>query len=141
MATPTGFTGGHSFASAGNFEGCNTCHTGMSATSPLLTSATEDIETLLETLVTKINEAGDGHDILQKDPDDGHYHGYFDVYEGSNPTGYWKNPDFGAPAFPVLTNAQFGAILNYQMVYRDGSMGVHNYPYIKKLLENSIAAI
>lgn len=144
MATPSGFTGGHSFVVKGNFNGCNAtgCHTGMSASSATLTAAQNDIKDLLNQLASKINAIGNGHDILQKDPVDNMYHGYFDIYDsGSNSTGYWRNPAFGTPALPALTNAQFGAILNFQLVVRDGSLGVHNYPYIKKLLENSIAAI
>ncbi len=144
MATPSGFSGGHSFVVAGNFNGCNVsgCHSSMSATNATLTSAQTDITDLLDQLATKINAVGAGHDILQKDPADNQYHGYFDIYDaGSNSTGYWKNPANGTPAFPALTNAQFGAVLNYQLVVRDGSKGVHNYPYIKKLLENTIAAI
>jgi hypothetical protein len=141
MATPSAMTGGHSFEV--NFNGCNVsgCHSNMSATSAVYTSIVADIETKLTELAAKINARGAGHDILQKDPADNHYHGYFDIYDASaNPTGYWKNPAQGNVAFPTLTNAQFGAILNYQMVYRDGSHGIHNLPYIKKLLENSLAA-
>ena len=75
-------------------------------------------------------------------PEDGENHGYLDIYDsGSNPTGYWRNPANGTPPLPALTNAQMGAIINFQLVVRDGSMGVHNYPYIKKLLENSIEAL
>jgi hypothetical protein len=140
MATPSGMTGGHSFDA--NFNGCNVsgCHSNMSATSPMYTAAIEDIETKLSELAAKINAIGEGHDILALDPEDNHYHGYFNVYEGSNPTGYWRNPSQGNVPFPTLTNAQFGAILNYQLVYRDGSHGIHNYPYTIKLLENSLAA-
>ncbi|MCJ7448236.1 MAG: hypothetical protein MUO72_11115 [Bacteroidales bacterium] len=143
MAPPSGLAGGHSFNSAGNFAGCNTtsCHTTMSATNTTLTTAQTYITTKLTELATKINALGAGHDILQKDTEDNQYHGYIDIYDASsNSTGYWKNPDFGTPAFPALTNAQFGAILNYQLVFRDASKGVHNYLYIKKLLENTIAA-
>jgi hypothetical protein len=141
MATPSAMTGGHSFEV--NFNGCNVsgCHTNMSATSAMYTSVIADIETKLTELASKINARGAGHDILQLDPEDNHYHGYFDIYDATaNPTGYWRNPGLGNVTFPTLTNAQFGAILNYQMVYRDGSHGIHNLPYIKKLLENSLAA-
>jgi hypothetical protein len=144
MATPSGLAGGHSFNATGNYAGCNTtgCHTTMSATNATLTAAKADITAKIAELAAKINAVGAGHDILQKDPEDGQYHGYFDIYDaGSNPTGYWKNPANGTPAFPAITNAQFGAILNFQLVVRDASTGVHNYPYIKKLLENTIAAI
>lgn len=144
MADPSGFTGGHSFVAAGNYNGCNTtgCHSSMSSSNTMLTAAKADIGNLLDQLAVKINAIGAGHDILQKDPADNQYHGYLDIYDsGSNSTGYWKNPANGTPAFPVLTNAQFGAIINFQLVVRDGSNGVHNYPYIKKLLENTLAAI
>lgn len=144
MATPSGLAGGHSFNAAGNFNGCNVsgCHTTMSATNTTFTAAVADVNTKLAALATKINAIGAGHDILQKDPTDNQYHGYFDIYDASaNPTGYWKNPANGTPAFPALTNAQFGAILNFQLVVRDASKGIHNYPYVKKLLENTIAAI
>ena len=141
MATPSATAGGHSFEP--NFNGCNTtaCHTGMSATSALYLATTNEINTLTTSLVDKINAIGAGHDILQKDAD-GSYHGYFDIYDAnSNSTGYWRNPAFGAPALPALTNAQFGAIINFQLIVRGGAKGIHNAPYIKKLLENSIAAI
>jgi hypothetical protein len=141
MATPTGMTGGHSYIP--NFNGCNVsgCHTNMSATNATYTAAVNDIETKLEQLAAKINAIGAGNDILALDSEDNHYHGYFNVYDAnSNPNGYWRNPSQGSVAFPALTNAQFGAILNYQLAYRDGSHGIHNYPYIKTLLENSLAA-
>jgi hypothetical protein len=144
MAAPSGLAGGHSFNVAGNFAGCNTtgCHTTMSATNATLTAAKDDITAKIAELADKINAIGAGHDILQKDPADGLYHGYIDIFDaGSNPTGYWRTGASASPAFPALTNAQFGAIINFQLVVRDASTGVHNYPYIKKLLENTIAAI
>jgi nitrate/TMAO reductase-like tetraheme cytochrome c subunit len=147
MATPSGMAGGHSFNVQGNFNGCNVsgCHSNMSATNALYTAATTDVNTKLSQLATKINALGlvNGvqHDILQKDPSDNQYHGYIDTYDAaSNPTGFWKNPSQGNVALPALTNAQFGAIINFQIVSRDGSHGVHNYPYTKKLLENTLAA-
>lgn len=141
MSTPSGMSGGHSFVA--NFTGCNTtgCHTTMSATNATYTSAVADINSKLAQLATKINAIGAGKDILEKDATDNQYHGYFDIYDASaNADGWYKNPANGNPAFPTLTNAQFGAIINYQLVFRDGSHGVHNYPYMKKLLENSLAA-
>lgn len=142
MATPTGLAGGHSFNVAGNFNGCNAtgCHSTMGATNATFTAATADIKNLLEDLATKINALGAGHDLLALNAES-EYDGYFNIYDASaNPTGYWKNPNQGNVAFPTITKAQFGAILNYQLVYRGGGKGVHNYPYMKKLLENSIAA-
>ena len=143
MAEPRALAGGHSFSAEGLFTGCNVsgCHSSLSATSPTYTNAVDDITELLSDLAAKINAVGAGHDILQKDPEDDQYHGYLDIYDaGSNPTGYWKNPSMGNVPFPPITNAQFGAILNYQLAFRDGSFGVHNYPYTKKLLENTLAA-
>lgn len=140
MPTPSGMSGGHSFIA--NFNGCNVsgCHSNMSATNPVYTAAVADINTKLEELAAKINAIGNGHDILERDAD-GSYHGYFDIYDAaSNSDGYWRNPSQGNVAFPTLSNAQFGAILNFQLVSRDGSHGVHNYPYMKTLLENSLAA-
>jgi hypothetical protein len=40
-----------------------------------------------------------------------------------------------------MTSTQVGALWNYQYVREDKSLGVHNYQYIKTLLENSIAAL
>jgi hypothetical protein len=149
MASPTGLAGGHSFSAydeygaKDNFTGCNVtgCHSTMSSTNASYTTSVADIATKLGQLKDKINLIGAGHDILQKDPTDGKYHGYLDIYDASsNPTGYWKNPAQGNVAFPALTNAQFGAILNYQLVFRGGGNGIHNYPYMKTLLTNTIAA-
>ncbi len=144
MAAASGFSGGHSFIVSGNFNGCNaaSCHSTMSSSSDIFTTTQTVISGLLDQLAEKINATGAGHDILQKDPVTNKYNGYLDIYDsGSNATGYWKNPANGTPAFPAITNAQFGAIINYQLVVRDGSLGVHNFPYIKRLLENTIAAI
>jgi hypothetical protein len=143
MAEPRTLSGGHSFSVAGLFTGCNVsgCHSSLSATNETYTNVVDNITGLLADLATKINAVGAGHDILQKDPVDDQYHGYLDIYDAaSNPTGYWKNPSQGNAPFPPITNAQFGAILNYQLVFRDGSNGVHNYMYAKKLLENTLAA-
>jgi hypothetical protein len=93
------------------------------------------------------------------------YDGYLNVYDvtlnnpklGSalyaNTTGPFQNPSPGATwtadqkAFNLtlpklsLTNAQYGAIINFQMCLRDYSLGIHNYNYTKALLTNSIAVI
>lgn len=45
------------------------------------------------------------------------------------------------PVMPALTNAQYGAILNFQMCLREYSLGIHNTAYTKTLLTNSIAAL
>jgi len=40
----------------------------------------------------------------------------------------------------VLTHDQAGVLLNYRLIHYDRSNGVHNYKYIKALLQNSIDA-
>lgn len=170
MAAPSGFGGGHSFrvlssaegstSPATNFSGCNV--TGCHSASPLTSSsakykdAVAAIKTKLGLLEDEINALGvtlGGGDILQVE-DDGTYHGYLSIYDpSSNADGNYKNPspssswtqaqkDLNAtkPTM-ILNNAQFGAILNYQMVYRGGGKGIHNYPYISTLLDNTLAAI
>ncbi len=47
----------------------------------------------------------------------------------------------GTPQVGTWTADQAGALLNYRLVYYDGSNGVHNFPYARKLLENSIASL
>jgi hypothetical protein len=154
MATPIGLAGGHSFNAydeynaKDNFNGCNVtgCHSTMGTTNTSYVAATSKtvatgIPYKLNALAAKINLIGAGHDILQKDPLTGLYNGYLDIYDAaSNPSGWWKNPANGTPAFPTLTNAQFGAIINFQLVLRGGGNGVHNYTYMAKLLDNSTAA-
>jgi hypothetical protein len=41
----------------------------------------------------------------------------------------------------ALTNAQMGAIINFQICLREYSLGIHNYKYVKALLTNSIAIL
>ncbi len=158
MAEPSGLAGGHSFNAydaynkVDNFAGCNVagCHSTMSKDNAYYKAATSAVATppdntgipyLLAQLAAKINALGGGHDILQKDPDDGLYHGYLDIYDSSsNLTGYWKNPDLGNVPFPSLTNAQVGAIINYQLIARGSGKGIHNHPYMLALLKNTLAA-
>jgi hypothetical protein len=45
------------------------------------------------------------------------------------------------PEMPALTNAQYGAIINFQLCLREYSLGIHNTAYTKTLLTNSIAAL
>lgn len=89
------------------------------------------------------------------------YDGYINVYDpvnnpnfaANNPSGTFQNP---APSsswtaeqkalnltFPKLslTNAQYGALLNFQLCLREYSLGIHNYAYTKALLKNSIAIL
>jgi len=88
------------------------------------------------------------------------YDGYLNIYDPvNNPLGpsynttVFQNP---APATTwnaaqtaynltlpkiVLTNAQFGAIINFQLCLREYSLGIHNTKYVRTLLTNSIAAL
>jgi len=133
----TGYMG-HKFDIKGNFDGCNAaCHGGrMSATSSRLVTSIAEVDELLENLADALKDKiGSGIDIVNPD-------GSLNIYNAtSNPTGYWGAS--GNPAFPAVTNAQFGAIYNYHLVARDAGARAasHNFPYVKKLLENSIAAI
>lgn len=92
------------------------------------------------------------------------YDGYLNIYDpASNPTGpmynngaalkMFRNPnpssswtqaqkDFNL-TLPILTltNAQMGAIINFQLILRDYSLGIHNTKYARTLLTNSIATI
>jgi hypothetical protein len=88
------------------------------------------------------------------------YDGYLNIYDpSSNPLGsnynttMFQNPSpsaswtAGQTAYNltlpklVLTNAQFGAIINFQLCLREYSLGIHNTKYVRTLLTNSIAAI
>lgn len=93
------------------------------------------------------------------------YDGYLNVYDPSlnnptlgvstygNTTGPFQNPSPSSSwtaeqkAFNLtlpklsLTNAQYGAIINFQLCLRDYSLGIHNYSYTKALLTNSIAKL
>lgn len=138
MAAPQGLSGGHSFMATGNFKGCNTtdCHESMSATSTAYTALKSEMEGLIAQLGLKLGN------LVQKEASDGLFHGYVNIYDANaNPTGYYRNPANGSPAFPAITNAQFAAILNFQFAIREHSHGVHNPSYLRALLKNTIAAI
>lgn len=140
MAEPEAVTGGHSFIPG--FKGCNTtgCHSNMSATNAGYTGLVAQFNTAINALATELNDIGGATPILQRDPVDNEYHGYLDVYDANaNPTAAWGRPD--GPAFPTLTNEQFGAFLNFQLLIRDGSHGIHNPDYMMDLLNNTIEAL
>ena len=151
MATRNIAAGGHTFVAKGNFNGCNAtgCHTGMSATAGLFTGTRTDTKQLLDDLAAKINTLGDGtHPILNVDATTtnlwvglttGNYDGYLNIYNASNPNGYYYTTG-STNRFPGLTNAQWGAIINFQLALRENSLGIHNTQYVQTLLTNSIAA-
>lgn len=146
------------------------CHTGVDATSASFwTGPRTDIKNLLDQLAAKLNI--NGVDMLNRNPDaeanmwvansTNKYDGYLNIYDpinnpagpDNNPTGVFRNPspssswsqaqkDFNATLPTItITNAQMGAIINFQLCLRDYSLGIHNYKYTKTLLQNSIAAI
>jgi hypothetical protein len=171
MPTVAGGTGGHSFNAKGNFAGCNItgCHTGVDATSTKYwTNPRAAIKTLLDQLAVKLQY--NGVQFLNKNTDSasnlwygitaGNYDGYLNVYDpATNPTGIsmnngtFQNPNPSSSwtpeqkalnlTLPVLkiTNAQFGAIINFQLCLREYSLGIHNLDYSKALLTNSLAII
>ena len=137
------YTEGHTFIAT--LKGCTvSCHSNdESALSARMTPLKAELEQLISDLADKLNAIGGGNNILKLESD-GTYHGYLNIYDASsNSTGYWGAP--GNPAFSTLTltNAQVGAIINFQLVVRDpgAKSAAHNYPYVKTLLENSIAAL
>ncbi|HEX2969880.1 MAG TPA: hypothetical protein VHO46_12340 [Bacteroidales bacterium] len=140
MAAPSAMSGGHSFIP--NFNGCNGtgCHTDMSATNAGYVALRTQFSQLITTLGNSLNAIGGGHDILQRDPTDNQWHGYVDIYDAAaNTTAFFGAP--GNPVFPALTNEQFGALINFQLLVRDGSMGIHNPNYMMQLLQNTITAL
>ncbi len=150
-----------------NATGCHSTAITTASTTLWLTPRAE-IKTLLNSLAAKLVVGG--VDILNRNPDAEHnlwaslttnnYDGYLNVYDPVN------NPDFASnnPAtfqnpspssswsaaqkalnltFPKLslTNAQYGALLNFQLCLREYSLGIHNFNYTKALLTNSIAKL
>lgn len=109
--------GGHTFRVISedgdiNLNGCVVCHTDSDALELNIVAVQDEIQALLTDLGTKLNEVGIIDDDLN----------YAVVPQDMTPT-------------------QVGVLWNYKYVLEDKSLGVHNYQYIKTLLENSIAAL
>jgi hypothetical protein len=129
-----------------------------------------EIKGLLESLASKLvvngveilNQSDDQEANLWYALTSKHYDGYLNVYDPSlnpggagsaNETGPFQNPapsnswtqaqkDFNKTLPKLsLTNAQYGAILNFQFCLREYSLGIHNFKYSKALLTNSIAVL
>jgi hypothetical protein len=64
-------------------------------------------------------------------------------YIGTPPSSWSQaQKDYNATLPKItLTNAQMGAIINFQLCLREYSLGIHNTTYTKVLLDNSIAAL
>jgi hypothetical protein len=126
------------------------------------------VKALLEQLAAKLKY--NGIEIMNKNPDTesnlwvglttNKYDGYLNIYDPvNNPNGLTNNAGtFQSPspssswtadqkatnlALPklTLTNAQMGAIINFQLCLREYSLGIHNLDYSKALLTNSIAIL
>lgn len=140
-AAASGPSGGHSFnvvneeTGALNTNGCVKCHTsGVAALNTRVASVKAEIDALILALGDKLAA------YLEKE--NGVYTGYVDIYDASaNPNAVYRNPNTGNVAFPAVTNKTAAAIANFQLVIRDKSHGIHNYPYTKALLTNTIAAL
>lgn len=150
-----------------NATGCHSSAVTTSTTT-LWVNPRAEIKTLLNNLAAKLTV--NGVDILNRNGDSEHnlwyglttnnYDGYLNVYlpetnpdfakynpstfQNPSPSSSWtaeqKAYNLTLPKLS-LTNAQYGAIINFQLVLRDFSLGIHNFAYSKALLTNSIAII
>lgn len=112
-----------------------------------------------------MNRNGDSESNLWYGITANNYDGYLNVYDPiTNPDGQKYNASsfryVGTPpttgtnkwsqaqldynaTLPILTlsNAQMGALINFQLCLRDYSLGIHNFNYTKALLTNTIAKL
>jgi hypothetical protein len=151
-----------------NVTGCHSTAITASSTS-FWTSPRTEIQGLLATLATKLtvngveimNRNGDSASNLWYGITKNNYDGYLNVYDPiTNPTAQTYNASsfryVGTPpatwsqaqkdynaTLPILTlsNAQMGALINFQLCLRDYSLGIHNFAYTKALLTNTIAKL
>ncbi|MEI8113653.1 MAG: hypothetical protein WCI54_08485 [Bacteroidia bacterium] len=128
-----------------------------------------EIQKLLGDLAAKLtiggveimNRNGDAATNLWYGITKNNYDGYLNVYDPiTNPAGTTYNTSsfkfVGTPpatwsqaqkdynaTLPTITlsNAQMGALINFQLCLRDYSLGIHNFAYTKALLTNSIAKL
>ncbi|MBI5541976.1 MAG: hypothetical protein HY951_18110 [Bacteroidia bacterium] len=157
--------GGTSYSKIMNYKGCNVagCHsTPMSNSNATLTAFKAEINAKLDSLY-RILQSGNVS-LLKKDPDyttnkryfattTSGYNGSFNIYNtsGANLTGQFRNPAPGGtwtaaqiaannalPKFPALTKGQMGAYINFCLVVKDYSCGLHNPEYVRALLRCSI---
>jgi hypothetical protein len=140
-----------------------------STTSKYWKQTRDDVKLLLDQLAAKLTIGG--VDILNRNKDaasnlwygltTNNYDGYLNIYDPiTNPSVETYNPSsfqyIGTPpgswsqaqkdynsTLPkiTLTNAQMGAIINFQLCLRDYSLGIHNTTYTTTLLNNTIAAL
>jgi hypothetical protein len=161
------FTAAGNFAGC-NVDACHAAAP-ISATSAKFTTPRNAVKTLLAQLAAKLtiggveimNRNGDATSNLWYGITANNYDGYLNVYDPiTNPSGQTYNAtsfqyvgtppstwsqaqkDYNATLTKItLTNAQMGAIINFQLCLRDYSLGIHNTNYTITLLTNSIAAL
>lgn len=151
-----------------NASGCHSAAV-TSSDQTLWVGPRKEIKDALDALAKKLVVGG--VEIMNRNPDSesnlwaghtaGNYDGYLNVYDpvnnpnfaANNPTGTFQNPAPSSSwtaeqkAFNLtlpklsLTNAQYGAIINFQLCLRDYSLGIHNLKYTRALLTNSIAKL
>ena len=151
-----------------NTTACHGANTVSTTSAKYWVNPRATIKGLLDQLAAKLNEGG--VDILNRNPSStdnlwyglttNNYDGYLNIYDPlTNPTGptnnatMFQNPSPSSSwtqaqkdtnaALPkiTLTNAQMGALINFQLCLREFSLGIHNLDYSKALLTNSIAIL
>ncbi|MCX6322142.1 MAG: ammonia-forming cytochrome c nitrite reductase subunit c552 [Bacteroidia bacterium] len=153
-----------------NVTGCHSATPITSATTTKYWKLTRDaVKLKLDQLAAKLtiggvdilNRNGDAETNLWAGLTTNNYDGYLNIYDpATNPTVETYNAKsfqyIGTPpttwsaaqiaynaTLPkiTLTNAQMGALINFQLCLRDYSLGIHNTTYTTTLLTNSIAAL
>jgi hypothetical protein len=151
-----------------NVAACHGANTVTTGSGKYWVNPRTTIKGLLDQLAAKLTIGG--IDILNRNPDSAsnlwfgltsnNYDGYLNIYDPvNNPTGpdtnatLFQNPSPASSwtaaqkatnlTYPkiTLTNAQMGALINFQLCLREFSLGIHNLDYSKALLTNSIAVL
>jgi hypothetical protein len=154
-----------------NVSGCHSANTISSSTTTKYWKLTRDnTKALLNQLAAKLtiggvdilNRNGDASSNLWYGLTTNNYDGYLNIYDPVNNaagstynTSMFRNPSPGSvptwtqaqidynatlPAI-TLTNAQMGAIINFQLCLREASLGIHNTVYSTTLLTNTLAVL
>jgi hypothetical protein len=154
-----------------NVTGCHSATPITSSTTTKYWKQTRDaVKLKLDQLAAKLtiggvdilNRNGDAESNLWAGLTTNNYDGYLNIYDPvTNPEGQTYNASsfqyIGTPSTTTwtaeqiaynatlpkitLTNAQMGALINFQLCLRDYSLGIHNTTYTTTLLTNSIAAL
>ncbi len=153
-----------------NVDGCHKDAPITAATTTKYWKQTRDnVKSLLDQLAAKLTI--NGVDILNRNKDaesnmwagltTNNYDGYLNIYDPitnpsvetynaksfqyiGTPPNTWSQAqkDYNATLPKItLTNAQMGALINFQLCLRDYSLGIHNTAYTTTLLTNTIAAL